>query len=213
MLFILWTASDKEPVKISEFTQLAEKAGLSASFSKKIIIGAAAAFSVINIYWDSMSFYREIKLPYDPAPGLADWIKENRLEDKKILTTWSKNDLYLVNASSIAANAYFDRNIYYDLNYDLSFISHVVIDDDEKADVINKWKSLGGPDLMVCDGPQETSFICDELGLEENYVAIAYEGKGRKIFKDKCDIYNVYVMCTKDTYKAIYGKEYEVSKY
>ena len=213
MLFILWTAADKEPVKISEFTNIAEKAGLSVSFTKKIIIGAAAAFSAINIYWDALSFYHEIKLPYDPAPALADWVKENRLQDKKILTTWSKNDLYLVNASSIAANAYFDHSIYYDLNYDLSFISHVVIDDNEKEKVLDKWKKVGEPDLIVCDGPQETSFICDELGFEDDYIAQAYVGKAKRIFKDKCDEYNVYVMCTKDTYKEIYGKEYEVPKY
>ncbi len=213
MLFILWTAADKEPIRTNEFTQLAEKAGLSASFTKKIIIGAAAAFSAINVYWDSLSFYREIKLPYDPAPAIADWIKENGFEGKKILTTWAKSDIYLVNASSIAVNAYFDNSIYYDLNYDLSFISHVVIDDEEKEKVLDKWKSFGEPDLIVCDGPQELGFICDELGLKGDYVATAYIGKGKRIFKDKCDTYDVYVMCTKDTYNEIYGKEYEVPKY
>lgn len=213
MLFILWTASDKEQIKISEFTELAEKAGMSASFAKKIIIGAAAAFSVINIYWDSLSFYREIKLPYDPAHAIAEWIKDKGLEEKKILTTWSKSDIYMVNASSVAANAYFDRSIFYNLNYDLAFISHKVADEAEKAEVLEKWRSEGAPYIMVCDGPQETGFICDELGLQDDYLAVAYVGKGRRIFKDKCDTYNVYVMCTRDTYKEIYGKEYEVSTY
>ena len=213
LLFIVWTAEDKEPVKMSEFTGLAEKAGLSESFTKKIIIGTAAAFSAINIYWDALSYYREIKLPYDPAPALADWIKDNKLEDKKLLTTWSESDIFIVNASSIAANAYFDRNIYYNLNYDLSFITHIVADDDERVNTLDKWKTAGEPYLMVCDSPNETAFICKELGLSDEYNSVAYVGKGRRIFKDKCDVYNVYVMCSKDTYKEIYGKEYEVSTY
>jgi hypothetical protein len=213
LLFIVWTAEDKEPIKMSEFTGLAEKAGLSESFTKKIIIGTAAAFSAINIYWDTLSYYREIKLPYDPAPALADWIKANKLEDKKLLTTWSESDIFIVNASSIAANAYFDRNIYYNLNYDLSFITHIVADDDERVKTLDKWKTAGEPYLMVCDSPNETAFICKELGLSGQYNSVAYVGKGRRIFKDKCDVYNVYVMCSKDTYKEIYGKEYEVSTY
>ena len=213
MLFIVWTATDKEPITISEFTQLGEKAGLSVSFTKKIIIGAAAAFSVINIYWDALSYYREIKLPYDPAPALADWIKDNKLEDKKLLTTWSESDIFIVNASSIVVNAYLGGNIYYNLNYGLSFITHIVIDDDERAETLNKWKQEGKPYLMICDTPNETAFICKELGIGDEYSATAYVGKGRRIFKDKCDIYNIYVMCSKDTYKEIYGKEYAVSTY
>lgn len=213
LLFILWTATDKEPVKMSEFTQLAGKAGMSESFTKKIIIGTAAAFSAINIYWDALSYYREIKLPYDPAPALAEWIKDNGAENKKLLTTWAESDIFIVNASSIVVNAYFDRNVYYNLNYDLPFITHIVVDDDERKATVNKWKQAGKPDLMICDTPNETAFICSELGIENDYSATAYVGKGRRIFKDKCDIYNVYVMCSKDTYKEIYGQEYAVSTY
>ena len=88
-----------------------------------------------------------------------------------------------------------------------------IVDIMDQGSLADKWKSFGEPDLIVCDGPQELGFICEELGLSGDYVATAYIGKGKRILKDKCDTYDVYVMCTKDTYKEIYGKEYEVPKY
>lgn len=213
LLFMLWTATDKERITLKEFAEPLEKAGLKADLTKKIAIGGAAAFTAINLYWDGLSYYREIKYAYDPARSLAQWIKDNELEDRKILTTWSENDAYIVNASSVASNAYFDRNIYYNLNYGLSFISHKACSGDDAVNIKKEWLAMGEPDLMVCDTPQESSYICKDLGIDSDYIALAYTGEGKRIFKDKIDDYNLYVMCTRETYKEIYGKDYEVSTY
>ena len=213
MLFILWTAQDKEKISLSEFSQPLEKLGIKEKLTKTAAVCAIAAFAAINLYWDSLSYYREIKLPYDPARSLAHWIKDNGLEDSKLLSSWSKNDIYFVNGAGVASNAYFDGNIYYNMNFGLSFISHKICDGEKAEKIKAEWKAEGTPDLMICDSPQEASFICEELGLTESYIAIAYVGKGRRIFKDKCENVDIYVICTKEKYKELYGKEYEVPTY
>lgn len=213
LLFILWTATDKERITLKEFSEPLEKAGLKAALTKKIAIGGAAALTAINLYWDGISYYREIKYVYDPARALAQWIKDNKLEDNRFLTTWSENDAYIVNSSSVASNAYFERNLYYNLNYGLSFVSHKVCRGDEAVKIKKEWLAMGEPDFMVCDSPQESSYICEDLGLGADYVALAFTGEGQRIFKDKIDDCNLYVVCTREKYKELYGKDYEVSTY
>ena len=213
MLFMLWTASDKEKITLAEFSAPLEKAGLSANLTKKIAVCSAAALSGMNLYWSGICYFKDISSPYDSAPELAQWIKDNGLEGENLLTTWSKSDIHMVNASSVASNAYFDKNIYYNLNRGMSFITHIVSDEDDIIKEKNQWKAVGEPDFMICDAPIETSFICEELDLKGNYVATAFIAKGERIFKDKTEKCDTYVMCTREKYKELYGKEYEVQTY
>ncbi len=213
LLFILWTATDKEAIRLSEFTEPLAKAGLSESFVRKTVPAAAAAFVCINLYWNGCSYYRELTMPYDAAPALADWIKENGLENKKLLATWSKTDSHVFTASAYASEAYFDKNIYYNIYKDLSYMTHIMATDEDMEQEYEYMRSFGAPDYIICDSPSETITVCDILGLDEKYVAEAYTGKGRKIFKDK-DIQNdVFVYCTKETYRELYGKDYEIPSY
>ena len=94
MLFILWTAQDKEKISLSEFSQPLEKLGIKEKLTKTAAVCAIAAFAAINLYWDSLSYYREIKLPYDPARSLAQWIKDNGLEDSKLLAARRLSSAY-----------------------------------------------------------------------------------------------------------------------
>lgn len=212
-LFILWTAQEKEKITLKEFSVPLEKLGIKEKLTKTAAVCAVTAFAGVNLYWNALSYYREVKLPYDPARDLAQWIKDNDLENDRLLSSWSKSDAYIVNAASTASNAYFDKNIYYNMNFGLPFISHKICDGDKAVKVKDEWRAAGKPDFMFCDIPMEASFICEELGLDESYIAIAYIGKGRRIFKDKCENTNVYVLCTKEKYKELYGKEYEVQTY
>ena len=213
MMYILWVASEKAPIRLSEFSEPLVKAGLSESFIKKTIPVIGAAFVCVNLYWDGCSYYNELTKPYDAAPGLADWIKENDLEDKKLLASWSKSDSHVFTASAYASEAYFDKNIYYNIYKDQSYMSHIMATEEDMEKEYEYMRSFGAPDYMICDSPSETIGICKILQLDEKYNAEAYAGKGVKIFKDKTITNDVFVCCTKDTYRELYGRDYVLPSY
>lgn len=213
LIFILWTAEEKEPIRLSEIREPLVKAGLSESLFKKIVSIAAAAFICINLYWDGCSYYRELTMPYDASVGLARWIKDNGLEDRKLLASWSKTDTHVFSASAFASEAYFDKNIYYNMYKDQTYMSHIMATEEDINTELEYMRSFGAPDFMICDSPLEVSDICKTFGLTEKYIAEAYHGKGRKIFKDKDVTTDVFVYCTMDTYRELYGKDYVIPSY
>ncbi|MCR5599926.1 MAG: hypothetical protein K6G33_04180 [Ruminococcus sp.] len=213
MLFVLWTAAEKERITLSEFTEPIKKAGMSEKMSRGIVLTAVIVFSAVNVFWNGMSYYNEIKKVYDPASSLAQWIKKYDLQDRTLLTTWEKSDPHIFNGASVASNAYFDKNIYYNMYNGLSFLSHVVCTEDVFAEEAKEISLHGAPDFMICDVPVETSYVCETLGFNEKYIAIAFTGVGDRIFKDKTDKTDIYVMCTAETYRELYGKDYEVQTY
>lgn len=213
LLFIIWTAHDKDPITLSEFTAPATKAGISEGFVKKGAALGAAAFVCINVYWDVRSYYREIRIDYDPSPELAEWIKDNGLEDKKLLSSWLETDTNLYTSAAIASNAYFDRNIYYNVYNDQSYISHKVPNKKQMEEYYENLRSLGQPDFIVCGSPLEAQKIRELLDFDEPYIAQAFVGKASRIFKDKAEQMDVFVCCTKETYRELYGREYEAESY
>lgn len=213
LLFILWTASDIEPIKLSEFTEPLKKAGISEKLSKRVAVIGVTAFAAVNLYWDGFSFYREITGAYDASAGLADWIKENGLEGRKIMTAWLNDDTHMYSASAMASEAYFEKNIYYNIYNDKSYISHIIAGQKENEEYEDMIRSTGAPEFIVCDAPRETINICMIGGFDEKFIAEAYYGKAGRIFKDKEEMCDVWVYCTKDTYKELYGKDYVVPSY
>lgn len=213
MIFTLWVAMEKEPIKLSEFSEPLLKAGVSEAFFKKSVTAVAAIFVVINLYWDGFSYYRELTLPYDASVGLAQWIKDNDLEGKKLIASWSRTDTHVYSASAYASEAYFDKNIYYNIYKDQSYMSHIMATEEDMENEYEYMRSFGPPDFMICDSPLETTRICETLGLSDKYIAEAYHGKGIKIFKEKDITTDVFVCCTLDTYRELYGKDYVIPSY
>ena len=213
LLFILWTATDTEPIRLSEFTGPLVKAGISEKLAKRTAVIGAAAFVGINLYWDGCSYYHEIKGDYDASVGLAEWIKDNGLEDRKIMTTWVLTDTHMYSASAVASEAYFDKNIYYNVYNGKSYISHIVPDKQEIGEYEDMIRACGPPDLIICDTPRETIEICRIGGFDEKYIAEAYYGKAGRVFKDKEEMCDVWVYCTQDTYRELYGKDYVIPSY
>ena len=189
------------------------RSGVSETFFKKTVKIVAAIFVVINLYWDGFSYYHELTLPYDASVGLAQWIKDNDLEGKKLIASWSRTDTHVYSAAAYASEAYFDKNIYYNIYKDQSYMSHIMATEEDMENEYEYMRSFGDPDFMICDSPLETTRICETLGLNEKYIAEAYHGKGIKIFKEKDITTDVYVYCTMDTYRELYGKDYVIPSY
>ena len=82
-------------------------------------------------------------------------------------------------------------------------------DGEEGFEMAMKYK----PDLIICDTPRETIEICRIGGFDEKYIAEAYYGKAGRVFKDKEEMCDVWVYCTQDTFRELYGKDYVIPSY
>ena len=212
-LFILWIAEDKEPVTFKAYASLMKKAGLTEKITKMLAVIAAGLYVCINLYWNGMSYYYDMKYPYDPSREIAEWIKKYDLCDKKFLVLWTGDDTNMYTLGSTGANAYFEKNIFYNMHDGLAYVTHIVPDEKEYKMDIDYMRSQGAPDFILCGSPSAIVPVKEKLGIDENYIAVALEARGERIFKDKTCNVDVYMMCTKETYKEVYGREYEVPTY
>ena len=212
-VFIMWTATDTEEIKLSEFISVITRGGVSEKFARNCIIGGVAISASVNVYWDVCSYARDITGPYDNAPSAAEWIKEYGIEDRKLLIAWSDKDTNIYPDAPVTINAYFDHNIYYNMEGGVAYVTHIMADEEEiKADCKNAL-SFGAPDFIVCSSTLSPASMRDQIGFEGTYIAEAFAGDAVRPFKDKVDEKKLFIICTKETYKELYGKEYEVSSY
>ncbi len=213
VIFIMWTASAKEPIKLAEFTDVIKKSGISEKFAKTCIVGGAAVSVAVNIYWDIYSYANDIIKPYDNAPAAAEWIKDMNIEGSRIMIAWMPDDTNIYPDAPVTLNAYFDKNLYYNMEGDVTYVTHIIADEEEMEADRAYARTFGAPDYVICSSPVAVSPIIESLGFEGGYIAEAFSGTAYRPFKDKLDEKRLYIICTKDKYKELYGKDYEVSSY
>ena len=212
-LFIMWTAADTEEIRLSEFISLISRAGVSEKFARNCVIGGVAISAAMNVYWDVCSYAKDIRRPYDSASSAAEWIKEQGIQDRKLLIDWSEKDTNIYPDAPVTVNAYFDHNLYYNMEGGVAYVTHIMADDEEiKADC-DYARSFGAPDFIVCSSTVAPASMREQIGFEGSYIAEAYAGDAVRPFKDKVDEKKLFIICTKETYKELYGKEYEIPSY
>lgn len=205
LLYVLWIASDKKAISLDDFDEKLKKIGVPSQLTKKIAIGGCVVLTSINLYWSGRCYYNDIKNAYYPGKGLADWIKKENLTDQRFLAEWY---VYAI-GGCITANPFFDDVFYYCPFDDYTFITHILSSEADTNIEVDALKKEEKPDFIICESPYHAVNICKELNINERYTAIAYHEPALKGVKDKCEIINVYVMCTNETYKELYGKDYK----
>lgn len=205
-LFILWTASDKEDVEISEFGEKLKKIGISPSLTKKIAVGAAAVFTAVNLYWSGFCYYSDIRGKYFPGRDFAEWIKEHDLSEKCFLAAWDQT----VSGTCISANAYFENVFYYAPFDEYAFLTHITHSNDEIKHEVEAIKAEAEPDFIICEAPAQWIDIRNKLDLKNKYTAVAFSENSSMVYKNKIETIELYVLCTDETYKKLYGKEYSI---
>ncbi|SFW30483.1 hypothetical protein [Ruminococcus flavefaciens] len=206
LLYVLWISLDKEKIKTEIIAQIFEKAKISLKLAKIIMFGAAMIFSSINLYWSGCCYYTDFNSAYYPSKDLAKWIKSKNLTNKKFLAGWY---IYPI-GQCISANPYFDHIFYYGPFDSYSFITHILPSEEEKKEEIARIRSKGNPDFIICNNPFFTHEICEELNIKAEYTAVAYSLPASRVFKDRKETINTYIVCTNETYKELYGKDYKV---
>ena len=93
-IFVLWIGFDKEKRENSPKTP-------------RVFTALVTLVLAVQVYWSSYAIWNDFSYNYSGSYDLAQYIKENQLEDKKIFVSGWK---------SIAIQPYFDENIFYNLN-------------------------------------------------------------------------------------------------
>lgn len=127
-----------------------------------IFTASACIFIAVQIGWSVSSAIADIKYDYAPAKKMAEYIKENNLENSNIMSAWyavkinenNEKKYYLFNSSSAgtAILPYFDSNIFYNFNWgrdDMGYNEHRdILDEKEYEQTLEQFRQLDTPDYL-----------------------------------------------------------------
>lgn len=193
IVFIMWIMADQEgSIKLPGYIITLDK-NLKSKFIRKITAGAVAVMYCMGIVYSVVSSVQDIRKPYGPEQ-LAEFIKENHLENRKIMASWdalydsedtgeymfsyaampSKHKRVKTHQTNImglatVTCAYFDRNIFMNLNVDDSsdfYVHHRWTEDTET--VMKKWAEKGLPEFII-----SYAFL-DDVYSEEQLKDVIY---------------------------------------
>ncbi|HRR78106.1 MAG TPA: hypothetical protein P5191_15100 [Ruminococcus sp.] len=189
-VMFLWIAQKKEPLSVSELTAPFEKSDNFRKIMKYVVRLITAIAVTINLYWNIHCFSTDYKEMYDVGSRTAEWIKENDLEDKKILAGWNMYTTKMLTYGSVSTNAYLDHNLFMNADRDLSYCTHVVTTDDEYDEDIKRLKSMGSPEVILTSSISIEDEV-EALDLKDKYV-LCYRKANVRTFKDTS--VNVYTV-------------------
>lgn len=167
---------------------------------------------IIPISWSLASSINDIRYPYW-LRGLVDFIKDNNLEDYRILAQWNQKfddddvevdmnfdiskiklvDYPNIQGISASIDPYFDKNIFYNFNIDKpaqTYVTHRSTTENENEEIFAKWNNVGLPDVVI--GRFGVTNAFPNLDVN-NYVAVA-----------KIDAYMPYKFSMTEQYVTIY---------
>lgn len=128
----------------------------------RIFTLSACFFIVVQISWSVISSVEDIRYNYAEGRAMADYIKENNLENANIMSAWhaisiggdTETKYYVFNSSSSGTTIlpYFDHNIFINFNEgrnDMGYNEHkTILDEDEYAKSIEQFVELGTPEYV-----------------------------------------------------------------
>lgn len=168
---------------------------------------------IIPFSWSVVSSYYDIKSPYWIIEAV-DFIKENGLDDYKIMGAWAQIEKQLkigangmiydkadyewydypnLQGFAVAIDTYFDHNIFYNFNIDdhsKTFQYFRKNTQEEATDQLEKWKAVGKPDVVV--GRCEITKVFPDIDVND-YVAVK-----------SVEFYKIYKYIKADQHVTIY---------
>lgn len=128
---------------------------------------SACIFIFVQIVWSVSSSVVEIKYNYSLSRETAEYIKENNLENEKIMSAWNvfprdggKTEVLSFNSSTpgVEILPYFDRNIFINFNWgrdDMGYTEHrEILDEEEYAQTVKRFEELGTPSYIFGTLPE-----------------------------------------------------------
>lgn len=200
-MFLFWCCYDEKP----------ETAGVSKIIPQKRLhyVGCLLVFIMIGIsvYWSISASINDISLNYGAGRETAEFIVDNRLDEKNILVSWSK----IVNPDSgdsyedfndtqgtLPALAYFDKNIFYNLNYKLDNKCYLLHKLDTDGSYTRKLISNDYPDVLLGTSSSQFTFGT-EINMDD--FALVKSVHGNTIWKSKVIENRQFIYIRKDLLK------------
>lgn len=178
-VFVLWCVCADGIVIPEPLRRLSGK--IASPLIRSICVCFLCAVCCIPILDSVVASVSDIRCVYG-CSVLADFIKENRLEDRKIMVKWqykrdAENEEQVTNYTCIQGIGatllpYFDRNIFMNFNADCpeDLYMHYRYQEDTEA-VMELWRAQGLPDITIGPCPLEQVYD-EETRRQEKYVPI-----------------------------------------
>lgn len=159
---------------------------------------------VVSCFWTISSFALDIRYDYYPSRGVASFIKENNLDDFKIMTSWRKEldddgEIDVLDTNFVGAAVgifpYFKHNIFYNAQNgvdQLAYDTHKRATDEQNAANFKNWKAMGYPDVLV-NAAKPSDVFEDDENLPE--YTLVFELPYSMVWKGTVELYasTVYV--------------------
>lgn len=183
LFFIFWawcTIEEKCPARKIK-SEIAER--LIASLMRS----AGALAMAVSLFWGISASVHDISYVYDIGRNEAKFIKDNGLDNYRIMIgydvfyEYDENDKYTGNIAEYDFNhcwsdgilAYFDRNIFFNFNGgrdDMTYTFHKTAGAEECADLIEQWREQGAPDVLVT--PKDINAVYSGITSMGDYVPV-----------------------------------------
>lgn len=185
-IFVFWFwISLKESESSIQSWSLQTKTIISSTL---VLIGSVAM--VISLSWNILSCIQDVLYSYAIGRNEAEYIKENGLDNYRIMAGWSVN--YDANGEVVSMDinhcnkvdsiaAYFDRNIFFNFNNGedaLNYSTHKKADAKETEEAIAKWKEQP-PDVLFLF--PSIDLIYEDISPSE--YKLVYTQRNRKPWK------------------------------
>ena len=199
-MFFFWCCFDE--------TITDEKAINARKVNGEHIVGQVIVIIMIgmSIFWSFTASINEISINYGTGRETAEFIIDNKLSQKNILLAWVE----LVNSDTgkkyqvynylqaMPALAYFDDNIFYNLNNNLDNMCYILHKLDTDGYYTKELIKNDYPDVLIGNDDPRNTFGND---IEMNDFAIVKSVPGNKIWKNKSVGYNQLIYMRKDLLK------------
>lgn len=225
ILFWLWV-NQEDTTRYHVGKKLLQRILIAGSLEKWIAVTVRCfvlVCMVVPIWWSVSAAILDVRYSYSCGREIAQFLKDSGLSDAKILAPWKlessngerdeKNtDFYEeMNTNHFALctseiNAYFDKNIFLNLNDgkdEYAYLNHKRASKEENIRNLQSWKENGYPDVIFDPGSLSALFD-DDKNLPRYYP----------VFKAKYStIWKPNYMENKDNFVCLYLREDLVKRY
>jgi len=206
-MFLFWCCYDEKP-KVIEKPIIVLKTNARLYAGKYLRIASRVLVFVliaISIYWTIAASINEISLNYGTGRETAAFIKDNKLDQLKILASWREiqdptgEKYYDYNClEGIPALAYFDNNIFYNFNHQLNHQCYLLHKIDKAGSSTKKSLENVYPEVLLGNGSSTYTFGT-EINMDD--YALVKSVHGNTIWKDKLIENRQFIFIRKDLLK------------
>ena len=180
------------------------------AFSGLFVFAMIYAVSV-SFYYSMFSSAKDISDVFESGKRTAEFIKENRLTDYKMMAGWltyDESSYYNVSDSAYTVIPEFGYNIfdYQEYGCDGQYNLHVILTEEEKDSLLEKWREIGLPDVIVGEASLDNVFVDDKVNFKEDYVYV-FSDLSHKIWKDNVENLSIGIYLKRDLAEKLNIKE------